>query len=788
MAEAERPIDESERLQALRALGILDTPPEERFDRITRTVARHFGVPIALVSLVDTDRQWFKSCIGLPEQETARSESFCAHALLQDDIFVIPDTLADHRFVDNALVTGPPFLRFYAGYPLRSVTGQKVGTLCLLDRKPRELTVEDRAVIVDLAAWAEGELNNVEVAGALETIARSERQFQRVVSSVGDAIITFDSRFVIDSANAGADRLFGCTPGWLVGRPVLDVIAAHDHQSAAQLFGARLNEERVEQVRLEIDGVRDSGDGFPMEVVIDDLEGSELRFIAVARDISQRRYGEQELDRLRRRLAGILASAAEGIFGVDAEGRITFVNDAATGAFGYRRDQLLGEVLHAAVHDRRADGSPYPWEECPTRRTIEDGTPRRVLDEVFWRADGTCFPVEHASAPIIEEGIVVGAVVTFSDITERREVERMKEEFISVVSHELRTPLTSIRGSLGLLASGVFGALSEEGDRMLTIAVSNTDRLVRLVNDILDLERITSGRSVMELRDADLAELVRTAVAALQGQSDQARVTLDVRAPALLLRVDSDRIVQVLVNLLGNAIKFSPSGGTVSIDLRRDGDDARIEVTDRGRGIPPADLERIFERFQQVDATDAREKGGTGLGLPIARSIVEQHGGRLWAENRKGDGATFCLVLPGGRRGPKPVSQASGSGGLVVVVEDDEDIAAITRQMLERHDIQVLATTTEAEGVRAAQNYLPGAIILDVSLDEGDALGVMTALRSYPSTRDIPVVVYTVHDLSASERAALRQGPVDFLIKSRVAPDALEDLVLRLLAQGRSDR
>jgi signal transduction histidine kinase len=215
-----------------------------------------------------------------------------------------------------------------------------------------------------------------------------------------------------------------------------------------------------------------------------------------------------------------------------------------------------------------------------------------------------------------------------------------------MVSHELRTPLTSIRGSLGLLASGKLGALTDAGERMLDIAVHNTDRLVRLIGDILDVERIESGRFVPECVPTRVNEIVEDAALAMQAAAEKAGIAIDVEADELTVLADRDRTVQALTNLLDNALKFSPHGSRVRVRARRDGGAARFSIEDRGRGIAPEHLEVIFERFRQIDSSDTRRKGGSGLGLAIARGIVQQQSGRIWAESEQGRGSTFHFTLP----------------------------------------------------------------------------------------------------------------------------------------------
>jgi signal transduction histidine kinase len=241
------------------------------------------------------------------------------------------------------------------------------------------------------------------------------------------------------------------------------------------------------------------------------------------------------------------------------------------------------------------------------------------------------------------------------DAAERRQLTRLKDEFVSIVSHELRTPLTSIRGSLGLLASGRLDG-TPQARRMLEIAAQNSDRLVRLINDMLDLDRLQSGRLELNPARADVARLVEQSVHAVEGAANEVQVTLEARVhPGLDVWADPDRVVQVLVNLLSNAAKFSPPGAAVEVIAEDRGEQALFQVRDRGRGIPGDKLEAIFERFRQVDSSDARDKGGTGLGLAICRSIVQQHGGRIWVASEWGKGSSFFFTLP---REPRPAATA----------------------------------------------------------------------------------------------------------------------------------
>jgi signal transduction histidine kinase len=241
--------------------------------------------------------------------------------------------------------------------------------------------------------------------------------------------------------------------------------------------------------------------------------------------------------------------------------------------------------------------------------------------------------------------------------TALRASERSKDEFLSIVGHELRTPLTSIRGALGLLDGGVLGELEGDAQNMVGVAILNAERLMRMINDILDIERMAQGHLEMAPAPVDAGELVRQSLQVLQASADEQQVTFTVNPDDLTVLADSDRIVQVLVNLLGNAVKFSPPQSTVKVTLRREGQLAVFSVDDEGRGIPIERLQHVFERFEQVDSSDAREKGGAGLGLPIARAIVEQHGGRIWADSEQGKGSTFSFTLPLAETKRPPLAQ-----------------------------------------------------------------------------------------------------------------------------------
>ncbi len=377
-----------------------------------------------------------------------------------------------------------------------------------------------------------------------------------------------------------------------------------------------------------------------------------------------------------------------------------------------------------------------------------------------------------------------------------RRSERVKDEFVSVVGHELRTPLTSIRGSLGLLAGGLVGELPQEAANMVALAMDNTDRLVRLVNDILDIERMDSGRLPLQRAPVGVGELVRHSVQALQGTAQDAGVRLHVDIQELEVCADADRIVQTLVNLLSNAIKFSPRESSVTVEVSEGDGCARFSLTDSGRGIPPDQLEAIFERFNQVDVTDAREKGGSGLGLAIARGIVGSHGGRLWAESSPGAGSTFLLHAPAcgrarsllGRRAHAAGAERGATGGgtrmspRLLLVEDDESIRTIAHMSLER--IGGWSVAEAASGEDALRVLAGGekfdAVVMDVMMPGLDGPATLRRLREDALLTDTPVVFLTAKAQRA-ERERLNALGAAGVIAKPFDPLRLADELAQML-------
>jgi PAS domain S-box-containing protein len=525
------------------------------------------------------------------------------------------------------------------------------------------------------------------------------------------------------------------------------------------------------------------------------------------------------LDALREsegRVRAILDNVLEGIITIDEQGIVESFNAAAEDIFGYAAEEVVGHSVnmlipepHASAHDQ------YLKNYLTTGIAKVIGVAREVTGR---RKNGSVFPMELAVSeiPLANTRIFTGIA---RDITERKKLERMKNEFISTVSHELRTPLTSIRGSLGLIAGGAVGAVPEQARALIDIACNNSDRLVRLINDILDVEKIESGKMSFRIETVDIMALVDQAIEATRafGQQYGVRYAVIERLPGVSVDADADRLTQVVTNLLSNAAKFSPANGQVDIALRLINDHVRISVTDRGAGIPEAFQTQIFQKFAQADASDTRQKSGTGLGLSISRAIVERHGGRI-GFTTGAEGTTFYFDLyPRAQQGAGAASAAPANDmaqrPTILICEDDPDVARLLAIMLEQggYATDIAYDAAQAKQRLCDRRYV--AMTLDIMLPGQDGISLIRELRQDAKLRELPIVVVsakseqgrmelsgdaiavvdwltkpidTVRLLAAVSQAALRSRGEQARILY-VEDDADIVRVVRTLLQGKAD-
>lgn len=533
---------------------------------------------------------------------------------------------------------------------------------------------------------------------------------------------------------------------------------------------------------------------------------------------------QESLRRSEARSRLLLESTGEGIFGLGIDGRCIFCNPAAARLLGYESATALkGVPMHEVMHHSHTNGTHFPSEECRACGGFQDGLPIHVDNEVFWRADGSSFPVEYYANPIVSDGVRVGTVINFADVSERRRAEmelrlahdalaeerahlaervrertaeldhanaelartaHAKDQFLAAMSHELRTPLTSILGLSETMEDGLLGTLSPQQAKAAHTIHENGRHLLELINDILDMSRVASGRMnlrwdqvpVNQLWDACL-RLIRPSAMA---KGLKVEVHLD---PAVqLLRGEGRRLKQMLINLLGNAIKFTAEGGTIGLDVRGDADQRRVHICvwDTGVGIPPDQLGRLFKPFVQIDSRLSRQYGGTGLGLALAQGMAKLHGGTIEVESEVGEGSRFDIILPWNPQAQSAVEvheeedranvitsppMSSLVRTKVLLVDDNPDNLDMVSNYLRLCGCEVHAARNGREAITLASNCLPDIILMDVQMPELDGLEATRRMRADPSLRLTPIIALTALAMPGDRERCLEAGMDDYLSK-----------------------
>ncbi len=481
---------------------------------------------------------------------------------------------------------------------------------------------------------------------AEKALLSTEHRYREVVESSLGFVFTCTMEGRLTSLNAFTAETLGYQIEDLIGRSVSEMLET----TGAARFQVGLRTLKTQEEWHGSLPVRRS-DGIYRRIAFRcrrmDLHGERPFILVHGIDVTEQAEAEEALHIATRQRELILQSVGDGIYGIDLEGRLTFINDAGASLLGYTPSELAGREIHEVIRHGHTDGTGYTRSTNPILQGMRRREAVRMRDEVFWRHDGTRIPVEYVANPLVEDGHLAGMVVAFQDVSERRRLDRMKDEFISTVSHELRTPLTSLRASLGLISAGTLDKRPEKQRQMVGMAIGNCDRLIRLVNDIVDFEKMESGRLPLKRVATEAMDLLRRAGDVAHSAATEAHIRVQTKGERGLVFADPERILQVLNELVENAIKFSAPDTVIRLGTQpATEDEVCFVVEDQGCGIPPEKLDHIFDRFQQGDASDSRALGGTGLGLALCRSIVEQHGGRIWAESTFGKGSRFLFTLP----------------------------------------------------------------------------------------------------------------------------------------------
>ena len=790
MQEPTIPANENERVQELRDLCLLETPAEARYDRLTALAKEIMKVEIALISLIDTERQWFKSRQGLSAAQTPRSISFCGHAILEDKPFVVENAAADPRFADNPLVVGAPFIRFYVGIPLRGPNGYRVGTLCVIDSAPRICTAQELSILTKIASLVESEFaaatlehvkqelwdTQVRSNAALE---RSHNELQTIIDHMPAMVGYWDRDLKNRFGNKAYLEWFGHPTESLRGQHLRDVLGNHRFSLNLPHIEAALQgkPQLFERVIVDTQGNKRIT---LVSYVPDIVHGKVLGFYAFVTDITPLRSAQESERNAQAQLRAIIDAASEfSIISTDLDGEIRVFSAGAERLLGYRAEEVVGQHALTLFH--------LPEELAQRRRELSTLRGRciegiSVLAELplegnaetrewtYVRKDGSHVAVVLVVTAIRNASGEPTALLGIAhDISSQKQLQaslvaakeqaegasHAKTHFLANMSHEIRTPMNAVLGMTHLLQTTT---LSPEQRQYVDMIRTSGESLLVILNDVLDFSKIEAGK--MELAPcafdlADVLSAVATIMSVNAGEKDlELAIGVEPGVPHGLVG-DALRIQQILINLVGNAIKFTERGEvSLLIELVEAAGDQitlRARVRDTGIGMSEEQLGRLFCAFSQADGSTTRRFGGTGLGLAICKSIVDLMGGNIWARSSEGQGSEFCVTLPlqlaTGADDVHHQRQRQQRTNLHLLVVDDN---VTSRDYLSTTILtwgwQVDTASSGLEALEKISNLRAqgghyDAVITDWQMTELDGVATMQAIhRQFPQPR-VPVLI-----------------------------------------------
>ena len=763
---------ESERLAALARLEVLDTPSDPLFDSLTELAAQTFNAPIALISLIDHERQWFKACVGLDVDHTARDISFCQHAILSDQVFVVLNAALDERFRNNPLVTGPPDIRFYAGAPLITPQGHRLGTLCVIDTVPREAFSD--AHVSRLQAMAKSVMQAL-----VYRLDSRERERLAVVADQQNKLL----KLAEDMAGVGtwswdvaADRttwseqtyrIHGYEP--CLEPPALQGVLERYHPDDAKTLADHVQRAVAEGLDYALQARIYRPDGSERHVVArgacqKDSNGAVVSLVGTFQDVTDHVAAERFIRSLTDHLPGLV-----GYW--DTEMCSRFANAAYTEWFGKSPESMLGMKLADLLGPELfAKNEPYIRAALNGQSQSFPSTLVKPTGEVghFWM---------HLISDIDTSGRVRGMYVLGTDVTDLKQAEEalletnvllekardqaeaataVKTEFLANMSHEIRTPLTAILGFTGLLAAR--SDLPETAQLMVSRVKGASTALLSIVNAILDFSKLEAGQMTIDPKPVDTVAVAEDALAMFGPQAEAKALRLEFEATPGIpdhVRVDSDCLRQILLNLIGNAVKFTDEG-TVRLRLGYDANEqiVRVRVEDTGAGMDEAQCERLFQRFSQVDGSSTRRHGGTGLGLAICRGLAEAMGGEIGVDSKPGRGSTFHFHIDAPAAYPPiqitadSTASASLCGVRILVTDDNPANRELVRALLEQFDAEVTEATDGAQAVAVASDTPFDVILMDLKMPVLDGRGALQCIRAESGpNQDAPVFAFTADSL-----------------------------------------
>ncbi|MDO9556169.1 MAG: response regulator [Coriobacteriia bacterium] len=571
---------------------------------------------------------------------------------------------------------------------------------------------------------------------------RAFTHVRALMTHTGEGFVALTSAGDVRLMNEAAEEILGRTRAEGVGQPI-EALGVPELAETTRAVIAAADCSRPRSVSLVLHG-RDL-----ICTVAPYHDQDSCGVVVTIRD-------QSELTRSRKRAEAILQSTADGLIVYSSQSRITFVNNTASLMLGIPVEELI-----ETDRDLWTLCGLQPLETFDPQRG--DSQVREVtLEQPVHRV------VDVRTDPVVDDhDMYLGYVATIHDVTAEREIGQMKNEFVSTVSHELRTPLTSIKGYVDLILDGDAGEINDTQREFLTIVKENSDRLVDLINDLLDISRIESGRIHLKVQPLQVAGRIKGAVDTFRAVLDQAghTVTIEVPDDLPLAAGDPDRVGQVLINFISNAIKYSPEGGNVRVRAEADDEFVRVSVSDEGIGIAEEDLAQLFTKFYRVDSKLTREIGGTGLGLSIVKSIIELLGGQVGCESTPGEGSTFWFTLPLASadlvRMPT-IEGPGGVGGTILVVDQNPEVADLIETYLFKRGYDVIKAHSAEEAFDLAISESPAVITVDVMIEDGKGFDLLQKLTDTPMTSRIPVVVLSI---VCDEGRSQRMGAANYLEK-----------------------
>ena len=787
---APEPPDEARRLAALHELDVLDTPPEDGFDALAAAAARLTGCPIALISLVDEDRLWFKAHVGLDAQGAERDLAFCSHAILGSGLFEVGDLAADARFRDNPLVTGAPRMRFYAGQPLR-VSEQSVGTLCVIDHAPRRLGDAERELLAELGRAAS------ELLSSRRHLIEARRQRTRLLDfarAAGDWMWESDAEHRYSWLSGPFEPLTGLAADQLLGQPIADtpLLDEHGGPRADRLGFRALLDRRLPFARAITAGPAPRGllQVSYSAVPCFDAAGGFAGYRGTARDVSSTLATAAALREHEQRWQLAAGAAGLGIAQLTlADGRV-HLDARACANHGLPFPQPAFTLADWAAQIDPADRAAATGG---VEQAIASGTPFEGRYRIH-RPDGTLRWLEFVvRATYGDDGRCSGVVGTCRDVHEQQtaaelrrqkdeaeRASRAKTEFLSRVSHELRTPLNAILGFTQLMSlDDAQPLLGEQGRRLANVRQASR-HLLGLIDDVLELTRIERADFALQTGPVDLGAALAGSLTLLQPLAGERGIALHRTADGGAgpwARGDARAIEQVLINLLANAIKFSPPGATVAVELRHEGGRVALAVRDHGVGLSAAQQTRLFQPFERLGADPQTE--GSGLGLVIARELVEAMGGRIEVDSAPGLGSTFTVRLPPAEpahaeapaaAAPPSEPDAGGSGAgtprRVLYIEDEPLNQLLLQELFRsRPGWRLEVAADGAGGLRQLAEAPPDLLLIDMNLPDTTGIELIRRLRADPALRALRCVALSADALAEQVQAARAAGFDDYWTK-----------------------